>query len=228
MARIRLPRKSASMRVRVWLVAWMGVTALLESATVASGESAWQAGLQSGIHWGGEGTRAGDIMGLGAFAAYSWSERWTQTFVFDRLEYDLETPVAALPIQPPVGDPPVDSYFTVLRLQSELEYHFRSGGKWDPFAGFGLGFYSFDPGPANGNTAAGGVYRLTVDAPDGIGVTARLGSDWNLSPRWRLGVSLSYSQTFRDFTVTDSVTGASAKIDAFAPLGVTTRIAVRF
>ena len=194
----------------------------------AAPDSRWQAGLVQILNWGGPDTRAGDILGLGLFATYRWNDRWSQTFGVDRLEYDLETPVLALSLGELSGDEAADSFITVLRLQSELEHHFRRGGRWDPYAAFGLGYYTLDAGEVRGRGRSGAPYLLEIDTPNTVGATVRLGSDWALGRRVRLGASLSYSQTFQDYTVTDRITGEKGEIKAFAPLGIATRIGFRF
>ena len=122
------------MRRAACVVALAGaiVTVGAASAQEAAPDSRWQAGLVQVLNWGAADTRAGDVVGLGLFATYRWNDRWSQTFGVDRFEYDLETPVLALSLGELSGDEAADSFITVLRLQSELEYHFRRGGRWDP------------------------------------------------------------------------------------------------
>lgn len=201
---------------------------LSSSQAIAADEPRWEAGVVGLLNWGAPDTRAGDILGAGLFATYRWSDRWSQSFGAEHLEYDLETPVLALDLGEFPGDEAVDSKVTGVRLQTELEYHWRRGRRFDPYAAFGVGYYALDSTAASGRGASGAPYELEIDTPSTVGVTLRLGGDWSLGQRVRLGASLSYSQTFQDYEVTDRLSGQRGTINAFAPLGIATRLGFRF
>ena len=146
----------------------------------------------------------------------------------DRFEYDLEVPVKAVSGVNSLDAKPLDSRVDVTRFQTELEYHLRPGGQWDPYIGMGAGYYLITSTGVSGNTVAGGAYQLDIKTPNTFGVTARIGSDWNLGSRFRIGIAASHSMTFKDYTVTDTVSGQQGKIRPFSPVGITAQLGYRF
>lgn len=204
-----------------------GLAGLIMAAAVsapAAATASWDAGVDYFIGWGAPHTRAGDIQGYGVFGRWAYSPRWTQTVTIGRLEYDLETPIDAVGLEPDPDDEPADAFTTVNRLQTGLEYRFDTGGRWRPYAGLGLGYYLISADHANGNTNDGGTFRLNVETPDTAGISAAVGSDWVLGEHLRAALELSFAQTFRKYEVRDSVSGRQGTIDPFAPLGITVRI----
>ena len=94
--------------------------------------------------------------------------------------------------------------------------------------GMGAGYYLITSTGVSGNTVAGGAYQLDIKTPNTFGVTARIGSDWNLGSRFRIGIAASHSMTFKDYTVTDTVSGQQGRIRPFSPVGIAAQLGYRF
>lgn len=200
------------------------ILAAASAPAPAAAAPAWEAGVDYFIGWGAPHTRAGDIQGYGVLGRVRYSQRWAQTLAIERMEYDLETPIDAVGLEPDPDEEPADAFTTVNRLQSELEYRFGARGRWQPHAALGLGYYLMSADDASGTRDDGSPFRLRVATPDTAGVSAALGSDWSLGEHAGVDVELSFAQTFRKYEVRDSVSGRRGSIDPFAPLGITVRV----
>ena len=206
------------------------LAALALTASPLEGQR-WAASLRYYLNWGGPGSRAGDIPGYGAAVSRSLGgslgAQWNLGVSVDRFEYDLETPVHATGVETAVGDE-VDAFTLVTRAQVELARRFRLGSRWTPFLSAGLGVYVIDVPEISGNAANGGTYVLRTESPTTAGVAVAAGSEWRLFGPASFALTLSYAQTFSDYTVTEVGSGARGTISPFSPLGLGAQLVFRW
>lgn len=208
----------------------VGVAVVTVAATAATthAQDPWRLDGRYHINWGGPSSRAGDIQGYGLAMSREFGSRWRFGGAIDRLEYDLETPVHAVGIEPRASDLAVDAFTKVARVSIETHYLLRTGTHWRTFVGAGLGIYEISAGEARGNRADGGTFDLEVETPTTVGLSLTVGSEWRIIRNLAGGISLSAAQTMSKYKVTDTVSGARGTISPFAPLGVSAHLAYLF
>lgn len=213
------------MRTRLGIILVAGLS-LAPAPMVAQ---SWSIAPRYLLNWGGPGTYAGDINGWGLALARRMdaASRWEVRLTWDHLEYDLEVPLFATDLEP--GDPePVDGFGRVERAQVDVARYFRTDAVWQPFVHAGAGIYSIDMTEIDGVTDSGDPYHLVTETPTTGGVTIGVGSDVRASTRLALSLGFSYSQTFSEYTVTDTESGETGTIAPFAPLGLAASVGWRF
>jgi hypothetical protein len=186
-----------------------------------------EGGIKYYQHWAGEGTLVGDMQGWGGFLLIPLNRDWSIGGGFDRLTYDMETPVDVLDI--PTNDPErVDSLTRVSRIRGDLRRHFRRGRRVEPYLEAGLHVFFGDAADAQGVTLAGGVYRLTIETPTTAAWNFSMGTNLLIVDHVLLNIALSYGRAFREYRVTDTVSGQTATINPLSPLGPSLGLVVRF
>lgn len=192
--------------------------ALAIAATTASAQGNGEAGARYYQHWAQDGTLVGDMQGYGAFAMFPLRTDWSLGVSVDRLYYDMETPVDVTGIRS-ADAKPVDAFINVYRFRADARRHFRQGRRWEPYVEAGLGVYMANSDEPAGITADGGVYRLTVDTPATAALNLSAGGNIRVAGPVKINLALSYGRAFRQYRVTDVVSGRSGPVRPLSPLG---------
>jgi opacity protein-like surface antigen len=212
---------------------WLAATlAAVPVGTAALPAQQWAAGARHHVAWGGPSTRAGDIQGYGVSLRRSLGAAarspWELELSVDRLEYDLETPVHAVGVEPRATDLPVDAYTTITRGMVEVVRRFHTDARIVPFVSAGGGVWAIDVPDVSGNVEGGGTFRLRIESPTTVGLTAGAGGEWRIIERLVLRMALSFAQTTTRYRVTDVESGAVGRISPHASLGLGTQLALRW
>jgi hypothetical protein len=186
-----------------------------------------EAGVRYYQHWAGDGTRVGDMQGWGGFVFFPIGSDWAIGGGFDRLYYDMETPIDAIGI--PSADPePVDSFTNVYRIRADARRYFRRSRGVEPYLEAGFAVFIGNADDAQGVTAEGGTYQLTVDTPATPAWNFSAGLNIRVVEHFLINVAVSYGRAFREYHVTDTVSGRSGDIAPLSPLGPSIALVYRF
>ncbi len=169
-------------------------------------------------HWAQDGTLVGDMQGYGAAVLLPWRSGWLIGGGIDRLYYDMETPVDVTGIRS-ADAKPVDAFINVYRVRVDARRIFRAGRRWEPYLEGGLGVFIANSDEPSGVTAAGGVYRLSISTPATPAFNLSAGGNLRLWGPIKINLALSYGRAFRQYRVTDTVSGRSGGIRPLSPLG---------
>ncbi len=177
----------------------------------------------------GDGIPNNDVLGLGVIGRYRLSNGWFVGAGIDMYDYDFERPASILGIVQDPNENTIDASTesTVLfgsfgRLYNETDRGF------DWFWSLGLGFASVSVDDVSGPTDTGGTFDLTFDVGNETHLMGTLGTSYNFSKRWSTSFAARVEHHFMDVTVTDRVTGATAKIDSETYTGAYLSLNYRF
>jgi len=202
--------------------------ALLASTVVFAQESKVDIGLRANVLLG-DGVPANDILGAGVIGRYRLNNGWFIGAGIDGYKYDFERPASVLGISQDPNEDVIDAKAdsTVLfgsfgRLYNETDRGF------DWFWSLGLGLASPSIEDVSGPTDTGGTFDLTFDVGNEIHLMGTLGTSYNFSSKWSTSFAARVEHHFMDVLITDSVTGATGKIDSQSPVGAYLSLNYRF
>jgi hypothetical protein len=185
---------------------------ILSSVSYAQ-ESKVDIGLRANVLLG-DGVPANDILGAGVIGRYRLNNGWFIGAGIDGYKYDFERPASVLGIAQDPNEDDIDAKAdnTVLfgsfgRLYNETDRGF------DWFWSLGLGFGSPNVEDVSGPTDTGGTFDLTFDVGNEIHLMGTLGTSYNFSENWSTSFAARVEHHFMDVTITDQVTGETAKGD---------------
>ena len=206
--------------------------AVLAIATLSSVSYAQESKVDIGLRANvllGDGVPANDILGAGVIGRYRLNNGWFIGAGIDGYKYDFERPASVLGISQDPNEDVIDAKAdnTVLfgsfgRLYNETDRGF------DWFWSLGLGFASPSIEDVSGPTDTGGTFDLTFDVGNEIHLMGTLGTSYNLSKRWSTSFAARVEHHSMDVTITDRVTGESAKIDSETYTGAYLSLNYRF
>lgn len=177
----------------------------------------------------GDGVPSNDILGYGLIGRYRLNNGWFIGAGVDTYEYDFERPAKLLGIEQDPNEDVVDAladstvfFGSVGRLYNETNRGF------DWFWSLGVGFASPNVDDVSGPIDGGGIFDLTFDVGNEIHLMGTLGSSYNFSENWSTSFSARLEHHFMDVLVTDTVSGATKKIDSQSPMGAYLSLNYRF
>ena len=188
-------------------------------STANSEEREYEISLRANVLLG-DGVPANDILGIGVIGRYFLRDGWFFAAALDVYDYDFEHPsnVVGISQDPNVKTIDAAASNTVLSGFFGRRYGDTSHGfDWFWTAGVGIGIP--DVKDVSGPTAAGGTFDLTTDANAEIHLMSTLGTSYHFTPKWSATFAARLEHHFMDFAVTDTVSGATGKVDSQTPVG---------
>ncbi len=179
---------------------------------------------------GSDGTPTNDMLGYGLVGHYKLSNDWYVGFTLDYSpNFDFENTAAVVGI---VQDPAVDAIDSVgssSALTGFIERRYSSESvnfQW--FWNIGAGFATLDFKNATGPVQGGGSFDISTQADTEILITSSIGMQQHINQNWSARYTLSYDQHLADWTVTDSISSATAKVSDYAIYGLRIGLKRRF
>lgn len=209
-----------------FLIVFLALIAL--SSTAVAQESKWELGARANVMLG-DGKPANDMLGYGVIGRYYRSNGWFVGASLDYTAFDFEHMASLVGIVQDPAEKSIDADATNTILGGFLgrQYGDRERGfDWFWTAGIGVGFPEVDPvtGPVDG----GGIFVITTDAGTEFHLTAGLGTSYHFSPTWSVALTGRLEHHFTDYTLKDSVSGATTTIDSQTPMGVSLGVNFKF
>ena len=197
-------------------------------STAHADENRYEIGLRANVLLG-DGVPANDILGLGVIGRYRLTNGWFVGAAVDSYAYDYERPwlIVGLQQDPDIAVIDASADNTVVsgaigRLYNETDHGF------DWFWSLGIGFAFPSVNDVAGPTADGGTFDLTFDVGNEIHLMATVGSSYHFSKSWSASFAARLEHHFMDVTITDRVSGNTAKIDSQSPVGAYLSLNYRF
>jgi len=207
--------------VLITLVMVMGIS------TQAFGQSRYEVGLRGNVLLG-DGVPSNDMLGVGFIGKYYLNDGWFVAATLDSYDYDFERPYKTVGIVQDPNVKTIDSGIKTTALGGAIGRHYgdKSGFDWFWSAGVGVGFP--DTTNVSGPTDSGGTFDLVIDAKTEILIMGTFGTTYYLSDRWSFTAAARAEHQFLDITVTDTVSGATGKVESQTPLGAYLSVNVGF
>ena len=169
----------------------------------------------------GTGTPTNDMIGAGIVVKRAISDKAKVAFGFDMFSgFDFERPAETLGIQQATGikaiDATGDKTSFSLWYEGALSETIERGFYWKAGASLGL----VDVGTASGATASGGTFNISTDAGTEFAVLAGIGYSASLTENLNFNASFDVQENFADWTLTDSVSGASGSVGNYLTYGL--------
>ena len=191
-------------------------------------EYKWDGGFRlNGI--GGSGKPTNDVLGFGLFGKRHLNERWAVGFSVDiSSEFDVERSpqLAGVPQDPDAKV--IDSIGEMTLFKGWVQRTYRPDRKLSYFWRVGAGFGDVNIDPVSGPTPSGGTFTVVTDAGSEVIVEGSFGLELDLGSRWFLEVAARIEQHLADWTLTDTVSGSSGKIDNYSLRGIHFGLGFRF
>ena len=179
---------------------------------------------------GSDGTPTNDMLGYGLIGHYHLSNNWYLGLTLDiSPEFDFEHTAAVVGV---IQDPAVkviDAVGTSSALTGFIERRYPgASGNFLWFWNVGAGFANVDFDNVTGPVQGGGTFDISTSAETEILLTGSVGLQQRIDENWSARYTFSLDQHFADWTVTDSVSGNTAKIDDYAIYGIRLGMNYRF
>lgn len=186
------------------------------SSAEDSSTGKYQLGFHAGISLSG-GEPFNDAMLAGLYGKYRLNDKWKVTMGIDYLQYDYEAPAYLLNL---AADKVIDGAFSeyIISVGAERDFE-KMGNRVTPFVLGGLGIGIVNEEVVSGNLLPSGTYSATTDAGTefipNLGAGLRFATSDNTSFEWVIRGDYHIA----DWTITDSVSGNTAKIDDYFAYG---------
>jgi hypothetical protein len=184
-------------------------------------------GLRANV-LGGTGEPTNDVLGAGVQADLSLRDGWFVGAAIDvSPEFDVEriAGLVGLEQDPDVKVIDATGSSTVLVGWVGRSYP-RRRIEWFWTAGAGLNAVEIDD--ASGPLADGGTFDVSGDAGTEMLIATSGGVRWQIGERWRSEVALRLQHHFADWSLQDSVSGATASVDDYTLKGIHLGFVYRF
>jgi hypothetical protein len=192
----------------------------LTAAPAAAADGAFDHGVRANLHVG-NGEPTNDMLGYGLFARFRVGEAWRVGVGVDHSpEFDVEG-VAALVGQS--QDPAAEvvdakASSTVVRAWLERSYP-NASGRFEWFWTVGAGVANVEVDDVSGPRAGGGTFTVDTDAGTEIVAAGSLGLRWFFVRMVALEVAGRLDYHFADWTLQETVSGATATVDDYLVTG---------
>jgi len=175
-----------------------------------------------------QGEPSNDMLGGGIVGTWHWRDDWYFGVALDSMTFDYERPQFALGISQPPGLKAIDGSNSFTRLSGWIERRYESDGAWDWFWGAGLGYATVDVETVTGPTALLGTFNIVTDASDEIHLVTSAGLRRSLGDKWTFAATFHLEHHLTDYEIRDTVSGATGKIGAHTPVGLSATFGYRF
>lgn len=193
----------------------------LSSTSIASEHNSMELGARLNIV-GSDGTPTNDMLGYGLVGHYQLTQEWYVGFTLDiSPKFDFERTAAVVGIiqDPAVKD--IDSVGDSTALTGFIERRYPSeSGSLQWFWNVGLGFANVDFDNASGPVQGGGTFDITTNADTETLITSSIGMQQRINDNWSARYAFSYDQHLADWTVTDNISSATAKVSDYGIYGI--------
>lgn len=204
---------------------------LLPLAFASFQANAENGGKSLGLHGnivGGSGKPSNDVLGLGLIGRYGLNNSWFVEMEVTQSDADFERPWRVLGLQQDSSVKTVDALYKSTVAMAHIGQTFRSSARYDWYWTAGLGFNSVDVKNAVGPIAGGGTFNIRTDAGTETLLGLKIGVRQRLSDSWILNYALRATYHIADWTVTDTVTGATARIGNYGIYGLLVGVERKF
>lgn len=208
------------------LAIFLALTSLAQTSDAE--ESKWELGARGNVMLG-DGIPANDMLGYGVIGRYYRNNGWFVGASLDTTAFDFEHVASLVGIRQDPAEKSIDADATNTILGGFLGRQYGNterGFDWFWTAGISVGFPEVDPvtGPVDG----GGIFTITTDAGTEFHLTSSLGTSYHFSPAWSASLMGRLEHHFTNYTLTDSVSGATRAIDSQTPMGVSISVNFKF
>lgn len=164
------------------------------------------------------GTPSNDVPGVGLILTYQLKDAWFVDIEYIQSEADYERPWQTLGIQQDESTvSTVDAVYSSSVLMVHMGKNIKGGSaNYDWYWSAGLGFNSVSVDDAQGPVLGGGNFNITTDAGTETLIGFKVGMKYHLSNNWDMHYALRLDHHIADWTVTDTVSSATGKIDDYA------------
>lgn len=166
----------------------------------------------------GSGNPVNDVLGYALVVRYELNQPgWYVGAAIDSSpEFDVEFPLTFLGLR----GPDEDSVGSTSMVTAFAERRYGVGSQnLQPFWTLGVGFNAIDVDPFVGVLDDGTDFDLRIDAGSETVLEGTVGLRYQFSPRWSAMASALLQHRFADWTVTERVSGSSAKVDDYTVSG---------
>ena len=171
---------------------------------------------------GSDGTPTNDMLGYGLVGHYKLSNEWYAGFTLDiSPNFDFERTAAVVGITQDPSVEVIDAIGTSTALSGFIERRYQSeSGNFQWFWNVGAGMAKLDFDNATGPVQGGGNFDISTIADTEILITSSIGMQQQINDNWSARYSFSYDKHLADWTVTDSISSATAKVGDYAIYGL--------
>jgi len=179
---------------------------------------------------GSSGKPSNDVPGIGLIGNYQLKDKWFVDIELIYSEADFERPWQVLGIvQDETTVKTIDALYTSILVMAQMGQNINGGSRsYDYYWSAGLGFNSIDVDDASGPVEGGGTFNITTDAGTEVIIGGKLGIKQHLSDSWSMNYAMRIDYHLADWTVTDTVSSTTAKIDDYATYGILIGVQKKF
>lgn len=179
---------------------------------------------------GSSGKPSNDVLGIGLIGSYKLKDKWFVDLELIHSEADFERPWKVLGIiQDETLEKTIDALYTSNLVMAQIGQNMSSGSKsFDYYWSAGLGFNSIDVETVSGPVQGGGTFNITTDAGTETIIGGKLGIKQHLSDNWSMNYALRADYHLADWTVTDTISNTTTKIDDYTTYGILVGAQMKF
>lgn len=179
---------------------------------------------------GTSGKPSNDVLGIGIIGSYQLKDSWFVDVELIQSEADFERPWRVLGlVQDESVLKTVDAIYSSTVVMAQIGQNINSGSvSYDWYWSAGLGFNSIDVDDASGPLVGGGTFNIKTDASTETLIGLKAGIKQHLSDNWNINYGLRINYHFADWTVTDTVSNTTAKIDNYGLYGILVGVERKF
>lgn len=171
---------------------------------------------------GSSGKPSNDVLGIGLIGNYQLKDKWFIDIELIHSEADFERPWKTLGIvQDETTEKTIDAVYTSNLLMAQIGQNMSSGSSsFDYYWSAGLGFNSMDVETVSGPVLGGGTFNITTDTRTETIIGGKLGIKQHLSDNWSMNYALRADYHLADWTVTDTISNTTTKIEDYTTYGM--------
>ncbi len=201
-------------------LALVAIPVLLSPCMVSAAEGDVSFGIYGNIV-GSSGEPSNDVLGIGLIGGYELKNSWFVDVELILSEADFERPWKVLGLEQDPSVATIDAVYSSTILMVQLGKNIKGGSSaFDWYWSAGLGFNSLDVDDVAGPLQGGGNFNITTDAGTETLLRVKAGIKHHLSDNWDMNYALRFDYRLADWSVTDTISGTTAKIDNYATYGI--------
>ena len=179
---------------------------------------------------GATGEPSNDVLGFGLIGSYHLKDEWFIDVELIQSEADLERPWKVLGIvQDETAVKTIDAIYDATLIMAHVGQNLRSDS--DSYVFYwsaGVGIQTVDVEDVTGPVLGGGTFNITTDVSTETIIGGKLGIKQHLSDKWSMNYALRMDYHIADWTVTDTVSTTTTKIDNYLTKGVLIGVEMKF
>ena len=186
-------------------------------------------GMYGNVVVSSTGTPSNDVLGVGLTGSYQLENSWFVDLELIQSEADFERPWKVLGLQQDTSVKTVDAVYSSNVVMVQIGQNIKSDSeKYNWYWSAGLGFNSIDVDDVSGQLDGGGTFNIKTTTNTEAVLGLKAGIKQHLSDNWNINYALRVNRHFADWTVTETVSNTTAKIDDYALYGILIGVEKRF